>query len=188
MSSTLRDALQAVLLECRDFFANCPTYDGAETGNLDTRCMDLIEALAAPAQPTSCGGSDKLFLRDGRLIVEREAPAQTDAELEQKTDEQERKAFEAWWLKESTVEVLESSVGDNLHKTCWLAWQAARANGTESEADARDAARYRWLRDASVPPHNFYLSVPIEFDGVIYTPAEVDAAIDAAMLAAGKVT
>lgn len=44
-----------------------------------------------------------------------------------------------------------------------------------------EAARYRWLRDVSVPPHNFYLSVPVEFHGVRYTPAEVDAAIDAAM-------
>ncbi len=50
--------------------------------------------------------------------------------------------------------------------------------------DARDAARYRWLRDVSVPPHNFYLSVPIEFDGVRYTRAEVDAEIDAAIDAA----
>lgn len=45
----------------------------------------------------------------------------------------------------------------------------------------KDAARYRWLRDVSTPPHNFYLSVPIEFDGVRYTPHEVDAAIDAAL-------
>lgn len=43
----------------------------------------------------------------------------------------------------------------------------------------RDAERYRWLRDVSVPPHNFYLSVPDEFAGVRYTPTEVDAAIDA---------
>ena len=52
--------------------------------------------------------------------------------------------------------------------------------------DKLDAERYRWLRDFSVPPHNFYLSVPVEFDGVRYTPDEVDSAIDAAraMLAA----
>ncbi len=50
-------------------------------------------------------------------------------------------------------------------------------------ADALDAARYRWLRDISVPPHNFYLSVPDEFGGVKYAPVEVDAAIDAAIAA-----
>jgi len=50
----------------------------------------------------------------------------------------------------------------------------------EMEGDAKDAKRYRWLRDESVPPHNFYLSVPIEFDGVRYGPHEVDAYIDAA--------
>ena len=43
-----------------------------------------------------------------------------------------------------------------------------------------DAARYHWLRDHSVPPHNFYLSVPDEFHGVRYQPADVDAYIDAA--------
>lgn len=47
--------------------------------------------------------------------------------------------------------------------------------------DAKDAARYRWLRDKSVPPHNFYLAVPIEFKDDRYTPDQVDAAIDAAI-------
>lgn len=51
---------------------------------------------------------------------------------------------------------------------------------------ARDAARYRWLRDKSVPPHNFYISVPDEFHGVRYQPGEVDAYIDAAIAAAPK--
>lgn len=53
-----------------------------------------------------------------------------------------------------------------------------------NEQDRLDAARYRWLRDSSVPPHNFYLSVPVEFDGVKYTPQEVDNYIDAAAKAA----
>ena len=44
-----------------------------------------------------------------------------------------------------------------------------------------DAARYRWLRDHSCPPHNFYISVPDEFHGVQYAPADVDAYIDAAL-------
>lgn len=49
--------------------------------------------------------------------------------------------------------------------------------------ESRDAARYRWLRDVSVPPHNFYLSVPTEFDGVRYAPGDVDAYIDQARAA-----
>lgn len=52
-----------------------------------------------------------------------------------------------------------------------------------SQGDALDAARYRWLRDVSVPPHNFYLSVPDEFKDVKFSKAEVDAAIDAARAA-----
>lgn len=43
-----------------------------------------------------------------------------------------------------------------------------------------DAERYQWLRDVSVPPHNFYVGVPVEFDGVKYAPHEVDAYIDTA--------
>ena len=54
-----------------------------------------------------------------------------------------------------------------------------------AQADASDAARYRWLRDVSVPPHNFYLSVPDEFKDERYTSREVDAAIDAAQAAQG---
>lgn len=49
-----------------------------------------------------------------------------------------------------------------------------------------DAARYRWLRDHSVPPHNFYISVPDEFHGVKYGTDEVDAYIDAARAALGE--
>jgi hypothetical protein len=55
------------------------------------------------------------------------------------------------------------------------------ALNAERDALRKDAERYRWLRDVSVPPHNFYLSVPIEFDGVKYSPSEVDDAIDAAL-------
>lgn len=50
-------------------------------------------------------------------------------------------------------------------------------------AAERDAGRYRWLRDDSVPPHNFYISVPDEFKDERYTPQQVDAAIDAAITA-----
>lgn len=50
-------------------------------------------------------------------------------------------------------------------------------------AERADAARYRWLRDVSTPPHNFYIAVPDEFHGVKYGPHEVDAYIDAAIAA-----
>lgn len=65
-----------------------------------------------------------------------------------------------------------------------LALAAQGAVGCEPSGDALDAARYRWLRDTSVPPHNFYLSVPVEFNGVKYSREEVDVAIDAAITAA----
>ena len=59
-----------------------------------------------------------------------------------------------------------------------------QARVTELEAEnarlREDAHRYRWLRDHSVPPHNFYISVPDEFSGVKYSPNDVDAYIDAA--------
>ena len=53
----------------------------------------------------------------------------------------------------------------------------------ERERLRADAARYRWLRDHSCPPHNFYISVPDEFHGVRYTTSEVDAYIDEARAA-----
>lgn len=54
------------------------------------------------------------------------------------------------------------------------------------ERDKRDAARYRWLRDKSEPPHNFYISVPVEFHDVRYKPHDVDAYIDDAIRALPK--
>lgn len=53
-----------------------------------------------------------------------------------------------------------------------------------TQQDQNDAARYRWLRDNSVPPHNFYLSVTDEFAEVRYTQQEVDSYIDTAIAAA----
>jgi hypothetical protein len=50
--------------------------------------------------------------------------------------------------------------------------------------DARDAARYRWLRDFSNPGIcAFYLSVGKAFDGVKFNQDTVDAAIDAQIAA-----
>ena len=51
-----------------------------------------------------------------------------------------------------------------------------------------DAKRYRWLRDTSVPPHNFYISTPDEFAGTRYKPQDVDAYIDAAIRALAQET
>lgn len=79
---------------------------------------------------------------------------------------------------------------DNPHVA--LAWDQATAAITAYEAASgvakmrEDAARYRWLRDVSCPPHNFYISVPDEFHGVKYGPDEVDAYIDAARAALGE--
>lgn len=63
--------------------------------------------------------------------------------------------------------------------------ETAELTRLRAEVDAykADAERYRWLRDVSEPPHNFYLSVPDEFAGVLYQPGEVDAYIDAARAA-----
>jgi hypothetical protein len=44
-----------------------------------------------------------------------------------------------------------------------------------------DARRYKWLRDSSCPPHQFYISVPEEYSGVKFKAEEVDAYIDLAM-------
>ena len=62
----------------------------------------------------------------------------------------------------------------------------ADALAAENKALREDAERYRWLRDVSVPLHNFYISVPVEFTDVRYTPAEVDKAIDEAIAAIAR--
>lgn len=59
-------------------------------------------------------------------------------------------------------------------------YQVSLADQAQSRADA---ARYRWLRDYSCPPHQFYISVPDEFHGVRFSPPEVDEYIDRARAA-----
>jgi len=100
------------------------------------------------------------------------------------------------WLGDKQVKAVltekqldhERQPGFELSRTA--AWCCANLTGAAPAAVTavpedvvKNADRYVWLRDASVPPHNFYLSVPEEFDGVKYQPSEVDAYIDAAMLA-----
>jgi hypothetical protein len=60
---------------------------------------------------------------------------------------------------------------------------ATPAPDMAGEVERLDASRYRWLRDHSCPPHNFYVSVPDEFHGVRYAPVDVDAYIDEAIAA-----
>jgi hypothetical protein len=62
-----------------------------------------------------------------------------------------------------------------------VGWLAAKQTKVPDDV-VRDASRYRWLRDFSVPPHQFYMSVPDEFANVRCTRHEVDAYIDAALL------
>ena len=59
----------------------------------------------------------------------------------------------------------------------WKSIETALKGETE-----KNASRYLWLRDKSVPPHNFYLSVPSEFHEIKYSAKEVDDYIDAVIL------
>jgi hypothetical protein len=72
---------------------------------------------------------------------------------------------------------------DKLRKG-WDVGVRATPASADSAADARDAARYRWLRDKSEPGIcAFYLSVGKAFDGVKFNQATVDEAIDAQVAA-----
>ena len=54
----------------------------------------------------------------------------------------------------------------------------------QADVDAKDAARYRWLRDKSEPGIcAFYISVGQAFKGVKFARETVDKAIDAARAA-----
>ena len=89
--------------------------------------------------------------------------------------------FDAW--KENPyTKVLQKSIDeDYVPIGDYRKLQAELAANKRAEEAEKDAARYRWLRDKSVPPHNFYISVPVEFHGVRYTRHEVDSYIDEAM-------
>ena len=120
----------------------------------------------------------------------KEAPAtQPVGELTAEKRDAQEAPFEAWWEKHGQFH---RAGGGAYEKTfAWHAWCAAlstRPELSDAEIDAlrKKAARYEWLRDSSEPPHNFYLSVPVEFHGVRYQPSEVDAYIDAALAAARR--
>lgn len=97
-----------------------------------------------------------------------------------------------WATREALIKMAEA--GEAAAAVCSDADSIRRANGQVARAALelidgqavkierlrKDAERYRWLRDKSCPPHNFYVSVPVEFDGLRYTSREVDEYIDAA--------
>lgn len=97
----------------------------------------------------------------------------------------------------SWEECSEGAHRDYLRLTLYNDWQyetralcvAAhqQAQGDTSERVAKDAARYRWLRDKSEPGIcAFYLSVGKAFDGVKFNQGTVDEAIDAQIAAANN--
>lgn len=67
---------------------------------------------------------------------------------------------------------------------CIKRYQDKLRSGDAQPDSERDAARYRWLRDLSEPGIcSFYLSVGKAFEGVKFTRATVDDAIDAQIAA-----
>ena len=86
------------------------------------------------------------------------------------------------WAVELFRRAVEAYGGESIpgETECYAARVIQSAFEDRERKLREDAARYRWLRDASCPPHNFYISVPDEFHGVRYGPDEVDAYIDAA--------
>lgn len=93
------------------------------------------------------GGADAVEMaREDGLLPEAPASAQD-----------ERQAFEEWFTRnDETKDMAERAVRRGPSGayvpmqtyTAWEVWQAARASAAAPAAgDARDAARYRWLRD-----------------------------------------
>ena len=111
--------------------------------------------------------------------------------------ERHRPGFEAWYSKQfaggEVANMPRRSNGEYVRPQCeiaWLSWvEAKREASTESAkpltGEAKDAARYRWLRDKSEPGIcAFYLSVGSAFKGVKFARETVDEAIDAQIDAA----
>lgn len=90
-------------------------------------------------------------------------------------------------------EIKQATTGlERIAQTFHRSWEAGAALVAlsvikEASSLARDAARYRWLRDKSEPGIcSFYLSVGQAFKNVKFAPETVDEAIDAAIQRKGQ--
>lgn len=145
---------------------------GPDDHTVDGPCRSCDGTGAAPQAPAAPVGQYTLV--DEGLPVEL-AGAQAQYSIERADG-----STAAWILGD------ESAAAELMAALRMPVSGAALAAPAAPAVDAQDAARYRWLRDTSVPPHNFYLSVPDEFKDERYTPRDVDAAIDAAIAAQAK--
>ncbi len=122
----------------------------------------------------------------------KERIAELEAELTMRREQAE--GLQNQWVKDTQkivaleAEVMEFKSRGNVAMSSWdeererALREGERVVALEAEVKMlrKDAERYRWLRDKSVPWNNFYLSVPIEFKDETYSKAKVDASIDAA--------
>lgn len=98
------------------------------------------------------------------------------------TADDERKPFEAWLGRESFTERSDSGKYVSAHvDAMWSAWQARAAL---SIGDARDAKRYRWLREQDWAKRGLCVvasSHMVKLGADCPTRDRLDAAIDAAL-------
>ena len=148
-----RDVLMAALWEFhREFY---PSHD-RQNNELGLRIATIADRYAGQVQP------DRIAPDVMDALVGNDGGRKPDQVNQQPASAQQARIaeLESKWLAERNAYLQERNKCEQLEN---------------------DAARYRWLRDISVPPHNFYISVPDEFAVVRYAPTEVDAYIDAAM-------
>lgn len=188
------------------------------TGNFDgdsaalKATKDVMEIIAKPMQKgresqrfhrIQCAISDAISAEKGKdQHYDDYAVDCFAAMMKQKLAKKRAQGYDNWYKPElCSVEYLKRLLHDHIVKgdpvdvanLCMMlrhydASTTASAPQSKDANDSLEASRYRWLRDVSVPPHNFYLSVPEEFKHDTYRPEQVDSYIDAAIAAkeAGK--
>lgn len=121
-------------------------------------------------------------------------PPSTEAEAVLAAETVERATFERLANRNTRIGLARSRRGTYVNPPTARDWKwfqlgaiFGRQRAADAEIDRQDAERYRWLRDKSEPGIcAFYLSVGKAFDGVKFTQATVDAAIDAQITASTK--
>lgn len=179
-----------VRIDARSIEVHCPTFSTPLVLSLDVQdrhlrsfynlAADLVGAAAA-LQP--CGHPASLLLKSAETGEPMYCEACDDKSGRRDAEQREQDyAVEINRLRNVIQAACTGGLGHMIER--WkVLFPDAPVPSVQPTAETKDAARYRWLRDISTPPHNFYLSVPVEFDGVRYEPAEVDAGIDAAIAA-----
>lgn len=103
--STNEQALRALLQECVDFFENCPSYDGADTGNLHTRCVDALTAEQPQSDVQRDADEYEFVVYEGDMSAEFLSVAASGTSSDLEEVKQEAAHYAAMYAQDGPVTV-----------------------------------------------------------------------------------